>query len=153
MKKSHVHKYLHPLSWHLKLSSGASCYHGSSLRCFYDLIHCYWCQSKVATCMYIVYDFYTMWWENVARGIAWHQHHHCQITSLPIAFWIGCTSSVAKTFPLSCSAWEGGARDTNEGGFGSVWEDAWNFTLRLMHHIITGFGASVDCHTGAIVAL
>ena len=40
-KESHVHKYLQPLPWHSKLSSGASCFHWSSLRCFYNLIGVY----------------------------------------------------------------------------------------------------------------
>ena len=42
-KKSHVHKYSHPLLWYSKLSWGASCLHWSSLRCFYNLIGvCLW---------------------------------------------------------------------------------------------------------------
>ena len=33
-----LHKYSDPLLWDVKLSSGASCFHWSSLRCFYNLI-------------------------------------------------------------------------------------------------------------------
>jgi hypothetical protein len=32
-----IHKYSDPLQWDSKLSSGASCFHWSSLRCFYNL--------------------------------------------------------------------------------------------------------------------
>jgi hypothetical protein len=32
------HKYSDPLLWDLKLSSGASCFHWSSMRCYYNLI-------------------------------------------------------------------------------------------------------------------
>ena len=35
---SHVHKYSHPLLWHWKLSSSASRFHWSSLKCFCNLI-------------------------------------------------------------------------------------------------------------------
>ena len=35
---SYLHKYSDPLLWDSKLSSGASCFHWSSLRCFYNLI-------------------------------------------------------------------------------------------------------------------
>ena len=34
----YLHKYTDPLLWDSKLSSGASCIHRSSLRCFYNLI-------------------------------------------------------------------------------------------------------------------
>ena len=38
LKIPYLHKFSDPLLWDSKLSSGASCFHWSSLRCFYKLI-------------------------------------------------------------------------------------------------------------------